>query len=233
MKQSDNTTPHKASNYNNEIRDTIPYYDCLHDETIDVVRTLKPSAKIWLDTGCGTGALVRKAFPHFPNTRFILADPSESMLDQAGNLLSGIPESCLHFLNPVGTENLLTGTIQIEQPDVITAIQAHHYLDMNTRRIATRNCFELLSEGGVYITFENVRPNSEQGTALGLDRWVRYQLSKGKTKEMLDDHRQRFNTAYFPITVEQHLQLLKECGFATFELFWYSHMQAGFYAIKE
>jgi tRNA (cmo5U34)-methyltransferase len=43
---------------------------------------------------------------------------------------------------------------------------------------------------------------------------------------------ERFDTAYFPITVDEHLQLLKACGFETAELFWYSYMQAGFYGIK-
>ncbi len=233
MNKSDNTTPHKAANYNNEIRNTIPFYDSFLEETINIVRILKPSVKIWLDTGCGTGTLVTRAFLHFPDTRFVLADPSESMLNQARKFLGEIPESCLHFLNPAGTENIRTGTINIPQPDVITAIQCHHYMDKSTRLTATRNCFELLSEGGIYITFENVRPDSERGTALALDRWARFQLSRGKTEEMVSEHRQRFNTVYFPITIGEHLQLLKECGFATCELFWHSYMQAGFYAIKE
>jgi tRNA (cmo5U34)-methyltransferase len=37
---------------------------------------------------------------------------------------------------------------------------------------------------------------------------------------------------YFPITVEEHLDLLRNCGFGAVEMFWYSYMQAGFYCIK-
>lgn len=233
MEKSDNTTPHKASDYEVKVRDTIPFYDYFLDETIDVVRTLKPSVKFWLDTGCGTGTLTRKALPYFPDTRFTLADPSGDMLNQARNLLGENPDSHVHLLDPIGTENLLASTVGIYKFDVITAIQSHHYMKKDTRTIATRACFELLDIGGVYITIENIRPSSERGITMGLDRWGRYQLSKGKAPERINEHRKRFDTAYFPITVEEHLQLLTNCGFADCGIFWYSYMQAGFYAIKE
>ena len=47
-----------------------------------------------------------------------------------------------------------------------------------------------------------------------------------------EEHAKRFNNEYFPISVEEHLNLLKETGFKNVNLFWLSHMQAGFYAIK-
>ncbi|MGD0856485.1 MAG: hypothetical protein ABSA18_11850 [Dehalococcoidia bacterium] len=34
------------------------------------------------------------------------------------------------------------------------------------------------------------------------------------------------------VTVEEHLDLYRSCGFAVVELFWLSCMQAGFYCIK-
>jgi hypothetical protein len=37
-----------------------------------------------LDTGCGTGYLVELALPVFPQTRFILADPAQAMLERWG-----------------------------------------------------------------------------------------------------------------------------------------------------
>jgi len=42
-------------------------------------------------------------------------------------------------------------------------------------------------------------------------------------------HLKRFNKAYFPITISEHLDLLKQCGFSVAELFWYSYMQACHY----
>ncbi|MGD0231966.1 MAG: hypothetical protein ABSC19_16690 [Syntrophorhabdales bacterium] len=48
----------------------------------------------------------------------------------------------------------------------------------------------------------------------------------------MDEHRSRFGKSYFPITIAEHLELLRATGFSTVEIFWLSHMQAGFYAIK-
>ena len=55
---------------------------------------------------------------------------------------------------------------------------------------------------------------------------------KVKTVKEVDAHIQRFGVEYFPITISEHLRLLKECGFSTVEILWVSYMQAGFYAIK-
>ena len=43
---------------------------------------------------------------------------------------------------------------------------------------------------------------------------------------------QRFDVDYFPITIEEHLKLYRNCGFATVEILWFSCIQAGFYCIK-
>ncbi|MFZ3131270.1 MAG: hypothetical protein WA125_09275 [Desulfosporosinus sp.] len=90
----------------------------------------------------------------------------------------------------------------------------------------------MLKKGGVFITFENIRPNSERGVQIGLERWKRFQLVHGKSEESVKSHLERFNTKFFPITLEEHLNLLHETGFKVFEVFWVSFMQAGFYAIK-
>ncbi len=226
----DNTTPHSSSEYDAKVRNTLPFYDVFHSETLDVVRTICPNVRIWLDTGCGTGSLISKAAPLFPATRFLLADPSEQMLEQARKCLQAVAPTRLRFLEPSGSESLALG--QDFAPQVITAIQAHHYLSKNGREQATRRCFELLEPGGLYITFENISPASEQGIAYGLKRWKRYQMQQGKPVDVVEAHGTRFNTAYFPITVAEHLAVLRQCGFSVAELFWLSHMQAGFYGVK-
>jgi len=69
-------------------------------------------------------------------------------------------------------------------------------------------------------------------TAIGNQYWKNFQLSHGRNEKEIQKHLERFDTEYFPITVEEHLELLRATGFKTVELFWYSYMQAGFYCIK-
>lgn len=227
---ADNATPHTAAEYDERVKHTIPFYDVFHTETLDLIQTLAPNVRIWLDTGCGTGSLIAKAAPCFPDTLFLLADPSEQMLARARTSLQDVDAVRLQFLEPAGSESLTLGARPA--PQVITAIQAHHYLSREGRAQATQRCFELLAPGGVYLTIENIRPATEQGVAYGLSRWMRYQINQGRAAEVVEAHRKRFDAAYFSITVAEHLALLHHCGFSTAEIFWFSHMQAGFYGVK-
>jgi tRNA (cmo5U34)-methyltransferase len=231
MKESDNTTPYKAEDYDIGVRKTIPYYETIHQEAIDLIKTVNPDAKVWLDTGCGTGFTVEQAYSHFPHTHFIICDPALKMLEEARERLQHIPKDRLTILEPTGSQELEK---KIDRKvDVITAIQAHLYLHRDEREKATENCFRLLNKSGIYVTTENIHPLTAKGVKIGLTRWTSFQLQAGRTKDEVEEHAQRFNKKYFPITVEEHLKLLQNTGFATVEVFWYAQMQAGFYAIKD
>jgi tRNA (cmo5U34)-methyltransferase len=230
MKKSDNTTPHKAEDYDIGVRKTIPYYETIHREAIVLVKTVKPDVKIWLDTGCGTGFTVEQAYPQFPHTHFIICDPAPKMLEEAKKRLQHIPKDRLTILEPMGSQEL--EKIIDRKFDVITAIQAHLYLQRDERKKATENCFKLLNKSGIYVTTENIHPLSARGVEIGLARWTNFQLQAGRGKDDVEEHAGRFNKNYFPITIEEHLKLLRDTGFGAVEVFWYAQMQAGFYAIK-
>jgi len=230
MKQFDNTTPHLSAVYDSQIGNTIPYYECFHQETMNIVKAAGFEPKIWLDTGAGTGTLVRKCAEVFPDTIFLLADPSEDMLLEAKKKFTQEELCRIRFLEPVDTEKLELK--KEKKADVITAIQSHHYLSPEKRKKATRVCFDLLRKDGIFITFENTRPFSEKGIEIGKSCWSSYQMAQGKSMEQVKAHMERFGTEYFPITIEEHMALYRECGFQTVELFWFSYMQAGFYCMK-
>ncbi|MDM7919538.1 MAG: class I SAM-dependent methyltransferase [Methanosarcina sp.] len=229
-KASQNATPHLPEDYDAQISHVLPYYSFFHQETIRLVKSLPSSPKIWLDTGCGTGSLVNKAIEEFLDTKFLLLDPSEGMLEQAKGKLSFYPEEKVEFLKASSTQEF-SQELE-EKPDVITAIQCHHYLSREERSRATGVCYDLLKEGGIYITFENIRPMTEEGITIGKRYLGSFQSAHGRKEKEIRKHLERFDTEYFPITVEEHLKLLRETGFRTVELFWYSYMQSGFYCIK-
>jgi tRNA (cmo5U34)-methyltransferase len=234
MRPSDNTTPYRACEYDKNVRQTIPYYELFHAETVDLAKMLKPHAKLWLDTGCGTGYLVERAFPHFQDTVFVLADPSEAMLNEAKKRLQMIPANHKKFIYSTGSGDLrgnLQGKLDTK-PEIITAIMCHHYYKPEKRWDATATCFEMLVPEGIYITFENIRPCCEEAVELSLKRWRRFQISQRRSMADVEAHIKRFDMEYFPITVSEHLNLLNSCGFRLADIFWYSQMQAGFYAIK-
>jgi tRNA (cmo5U34)-methyltransferase len=224
-----NATPHSGEAYDKEVRKTIPFYDCFLQETLDLVKACQPECSTWLDTGAGTGSLVEAALPRFPKTQFFLADPSEEMLREARAKL-GHHSQCR--ILPAGSSGQLPALADLPALDVVTAIQCHHYSGPEGRQAAVQACHQILKPGGLFVTFENIRPLSEQGITIGLDRWITFQRLQGRSESVCEDHRQRFGKKYFPITVPEHLALMSALEFRVVELFWYSRMQAGFYALK-
>jgi tRNA (cmo5U34)-methyltransferase len=230
MQKNDNSSSHRSEVYDLQITDTIPYYESFHDETLNIVKIILQEPKIWLDTGCGTGTLVKKAIKYFNNTNFILADPSVEMLDLARSKLSKYPQEKLNFLKPMETSKIFLD--DNFKPDVITAIQAHHYMSREDRIKTTKICHSLLNDDGVYITFENIRPATGKGVEIVKKYVENFQIKKGRDIETVENNLKRFDVEYFPIKVDEHHLLLEKTGFKVVEMFWMSYMQAGFYCIK-
>ncbi len=166
----DNLTAHKAVDYDQKVRQTIPFYDTIHAEVLRLVKLIKPEAKCWIDTGCGTGRLVEQALARFPATQFILADPSAAMLEQTRARFSKGDIDRLSVLPLVGSADLHLH-IKKHAADVLTAIQCHHYLPRAERITALRACYEVLKAGGLFVTFENVAPRTPEGVRFGLAGW--------------------------------------------------------------
>ncbi len=57
-------------------------------------------------------------------------------------------------------------------------------------------------------------------------------MDNGRTEQEADQQIARYGKEFLPITAEEHLAALAQAGFRVVELFWFSQMQAGFYAIK-
>ena len=221
----DNTSSNRAADYDAGVRVVLPYYDCISDEIIRFVRAYDPAPRSWLDTGCGTGFLATKILESFAPLRLVLADPSEGMLRIATEKTAS---------HEVDYRNCDTSSLPFGDGsfDVVTAVQSHHYMDADGRARATRRCFDMLREGGLFITTENTRPPDAETTGIMREYWKQHQIRSGKTPEQAEKHMNRFDSEYFPITTEQHLKLYADVGFRVRDVFWKSYIQVGFYCVK-
>ena len=225
--KTDNKSAHNAVDYDTKILQTIPYYENIHDEALNVIKASGLEIGNWLDAGSGTGIFIKKAFMQYPGASFILADPSLEMMTQAKVNLDGLIGR-FRFLPPVSMHELRIN----DKCDMITAIQSLHYTKPSVREDAVRICYNMLNKGGMFLTTENITPMTEDGVKIGKENWKRFQMHKGKDEKEAAKHMERFGVEYFPITIEEHLKLYRNCGFKAVEMFWYSYMQAGFYCIK-
>lgn len=223
----DNKTSQSAQEYDANVGKTIPLYRFFHEQSLRLIEVCHPQPATWLDTGCGSGILVAEAARRFEETHFTLADPSSAMLEVAQAKLP--PQTGRYSYINAGTEDL---DLPPDSFDIITAVLSHHYVSPEVRRDITKKCCNLLRPGGMYITFESIRPLTEAGLKIGLERWRQAQLQAGKSPEAVTKHISRYGIEFLPITIAEHLEVLQNSGFTTVELFWASYLQAGFYAVK-
>ena len=221
---NDNKSAYNSGIYDEHIVNVLPYYNEYHDQVIDIVRNMGVKAPKWLDTGCGTGTLAYKTFECIPDVRFTLCDPSEKMLGLAKEKLK---DHDIRFFN-IPSDKLEF----VDEFDVVTAIQSHHYFDEAGRKLAVENCYRALKNGGIFMTFENIRMSTDESDAIALKRWIGFLEEHGNSPEDVQMHIERRGVEVFPITIEKHIELLKKCGFSSVDLLWSSYLQAGFWAMK-
>ena len=179
----------------------------------------------WLDTGCGTGTLASRVLDSRDDVKFTLCDPSEQMLEIAQNKLCGSDIRVFNIASQMMTFD--------SEFDVVTAVQSHHYLKPDERKTAVENCFRALKDNGVFITFENIRMTTEDSDKIALKRWENFLSDHLKDPDIVKMHIDRRGVEVFPITIEEHIKLLREAGFKSVDVLWTSYLQAGFWAIKE
>ena len=221
---NDNRSAYNSGVYDENIVSTLPYYREYHNQIIDLVKAMGIKDIEWLDTGCGTGTLASRVFETRDDVRFTLCDPSEQMLEIAKNKLGG--RDIRVFTIPSQMMTFDSGF------DVVTAVQSHHYLNPDERRTAVANCFRALKDKGLFVTFENIKMTTETSDKVALKRWENFLSDNLKDPDIVKMHINRRGVEVFPITIEEHIKLLREAGFKSVDVLWTSYLQAGFWAIK-
>ena len=220
----DNKSAFSAAAYDSQIRKTLPFYDEFYKQVIDLVSVCKHDATRWLDVGCGTGKMAEMALEKFALEQVVCCDCSEEMLEMAKKRI-GCEETKFELCDV--REMSYSGEF-----DVVTAIQVNHYLQKEERKIALRKCYEALKEKGLFISFENFAPFSDWGKEVYLRKWRDYQMQQGKDADECERHISRYGVHYFPISLIEHLELMRDTGFRAVEILWVSNMQAGIWGMK-
>ena len=199
-------------------------YEKLMAKVSDIIFEHDPNPHIWLDTGCGTGGLVRDNLNRFPKTQFILSDPSGENISVAKEYMHG-EQRCLYVQRRMDELNFGDSTL-----DVITAILCHHYYsDIEQKRKAIRNCSRMLRDDGIMVTAEHMRHEDQESAD---KEWLAHMRSSGLPDELAQNMIDRRDAEYFPMTESAIIALLKECGFKRAEVFWSTCSDIGVVAFK-
>lgn len=221
---ADNARSPTPEEYDTNIRRSVPRYDAILGDVIDVVAHSGVKVERWVDVGSGTGNLVLLAMRRFPSTRFTLLDISSEMLAVAGRKV-GSDRKCV-----CGSSDRMD--LPDCSADVVTCVQSNHYYDEDGRRRALSECFRILRPGGMAIITEHVAPRSEKGYEIARARQKGFLLDNCRTEEEAEAYLGRYGTEYFPLSAEKHIAVLEEAGFTDVEVFFYSYGQVGLFGFR-
>lgn len=79
----DNASAFHATEYDQKIRQTLPYYEDFYMQITELVKTVYDRAVSWLDVGCGTGKMGSAAYGKLPLEKFVFCDSSDQMISIA------------------------------------------------------------------------------------------------------------------------------------------------------
>ena len=220
-----NPSAFTAHEYEENIVRTVPFLDTMIRQVLDLVRCAATAPLQWLDVGCGTGELARRAAAQFPQASFTLWDADADMLELARIKCRGIDAAIRHG-------DIRQGEFGRQRYSVATALLVLHSLPHGDRLGVLRGIHGSMTEGGLFICVDHTAPTSDEGAQLALRRWRDFQIEQGKSHAEADAHIRRYGVQYSPQPLGQQMDDLRAAGFRTVELFWFSYLQAGLYAVK-
>jgi tRNA (cmo5U34)-methyltransferase len=205
-------------NFEEHIETSVPGYIQLNEYIISILGYFLNNSKI-IDIGCSTGYLLNKIHYYYPDNEFIGLDISQNLFNQAK-----IHESIklLEF-------DLIEEEIPVAE--VYTSIFTLQFLPINTRYKIIKNIYKNLPEGGCFILSEKIF--LDNGRLQDIFNFTHYDY-KEKTFSASDIFKKQKDLRRImkPLTEEENLSLLKNCGFKYIDSFWQNLLFKSWLCIK-
>jgi SAM-dependent methyltransferase len=133
---------------------------------ISILKSRTQPIENFLDLGCGDGILGAAILGEYPSSRGVLADFSESMLEQAREQLKEYA-SQLVFENLDYGDSAWVKQMQVHSPfdAIVSGYSIHHQPDARKREIYAE-ILSLLKPGGWFVNLEHIAPAARLATDL-------------------------------------------------------------------
>jgi SAM-dependent methyltransferase len=226
-------TSELAAAYDADASAVHPHYREIQDELLSLAAEPLAKGGCVVDLGAGSGRLISLMLERYTNATAVLVDQSAAFLELARRKLSrfGPRFRCIHcrLQEPWGAD--LT-----EPARVIVSMSAIHHLEPSEKCGCYRQACEALSEGGVFLNGDEVRPESDAAYAAECEAWGRHMqalIANGRVSPPMADalrgwHERNVVHAAAPRTsgddchetAEAQLRYLREAGFSSAEAGW-------------
>ena len=213
-----------AREYDAGRRMFIPCYDDYYRTMTDFLCLTVKNPKLILDLGAGTGLLTKLIYDNYPNSSYTLVDISNDMLEIARKRFAGCNN--VHFQILDYTKTLPAGSYDL----ITSALSIHHLTDEDKAKLYG-NIYDVLSENGWFVNFDQFNATSEEMNTLYNSWWYDFIRESGLPRQEYDKWQIRKKLDK-ENTIDDTKRMLHDAGFRLAECI-YSFMKFGVVLAKK
>ena len=215
--------------FDDMISRSVPGYHTILEMLAVLTRQFSCSGTNIYDLGCSTGtsSLVIAANLTADDTKLILVDNSESMVNACQRVFSKEPD----YNNiTILCEDIMETSIT--NASIVYLNLTLQFLAPKDRTVMINKCFAGLRPGAVLVLVEKIVSRDPDQEALRNDLHWQYKMANGYSKLEISQKRTALEKTLIPETHETHLERLLNAGFCQIEQFFHCLNFSAYLAIK-
>lgn len=194
-----------AEEYDSNRRKFIPCFDDFYKNATDFISSNISEPKRIIDLGAGTGLLTYFWYQHYHNSKYVLIDIADEMLNVARKRFYGI-----------GNISYQVGNYIHRLPDdifdtVISALSIHHLENKDKIKLFSR-IYNGLPSGGLFVNYDQFCAVQPEINNWFDSYWENQLANSGLTDKDIELWKERRKLDR-ECSVEQEVDMLKSCGF--------------------
>ncbi len=194
-----------AEEYDSNRRKFIPCFDDFYKNTTEFIASNIEEPKQIVDLGAGTGLLTYFWYQQYPDSKYMLVDIADEMLNVAQKRFDGIENISYQ------TENYIYKLPDIIFDMVISALSIHHLEDKDKKKLFER-IYDSLPNGGLFVNYDQFCAGQTEMNHWFNSFWESQLANSGLTDKDIELWKERRKLDR-ECTVEQEADMLKNCGF--------------------
>lgn len=219
-----------ASVFDDMVSRSVPMYDETRSTALGLANHFVQENTNVYDLGCSTATLLIDFADLIddPTVKLIGIDNAPAMIDQARTKLS----------NSEVRERIefkiadLEDDIGLHNASVVFMNYTLQFIRPLEREAVLRRVFDGLNPNGCLILVEKVLGNDSLFNRLYIELYYAYKHRVGYSDKEIKQKREALENILVPYRIDENIELLNRCGFASTDIFFKWYNFAGFVAVK-
>ncbi|MDE6550994.1 MAG: class I SAM-dependent methyltransferase [Clostridia bacterium] len=198
-----------ADEYDVNRKRFIPCFDDFYDGATSFIAKNINKPNTVIDLGAGTGLLTKFWYNNFPDSKYVLVDIAEEMLEVAKKRFVGIDNISYRitdYISSLPSDDFDT---------VISALSIHHLEDEDKVKLFSM-IYDRLPKGGIFVNYDQFNADSAVMSSWFDSCWVSSLKGSGLSDKdiMLWKERRKLDRE---CSIRQEIEMLSSCGFGAAE----------------